>query len=136
MDVCGFSFLDVCIVDPQTCGYLDTRNCICVYRRCQGWIMLPSIYMYHIYIYTHVHEHTPLAKPSFCSGERLPCKPNNGALLITSINENYDSKSPNFCALLGTRTNSNNDSKSIGTGLEILALLLAVITKIRSTIKY
>ena len=52
-------FLDVCILDPQTCGYLDTRNCISVYRRCQGWIILPYIYIYRyictIYVYTYVH---------------------------------------------------------------------------------
>ena len=59
---------------------------------------------------------------------RISCKPNNGALLSTSINEHGDSKNPNHCALLGTRMNSNNDSKSIGAGMEILALILAVIT--------
>ena len=29
-------FLGACILDPKTCGYLHTRNCISVYRRCQG----------------------------------------------------------------------------------------------------
>ena len=50
----------------------------------------------------------------------------NGALLNASINKNGDSKNPNYCALLGACTNSNNDSKSIGAGMDILALLLAV----------
>ena len=68
----------------------------------------------YIYIYKYVHEHTPLAKPSFCSGGRISCKPNNGALRSTSINRNDDNKSPNYCAPLGTSANSNNDSKSIG----------------------
>ena len=82
-----------------------------------------------IYIYTHyVHEQTPLAKPGFCSGGSISYNPNNGALLSTSINKNDGSKSPNYYALLGTRTNSNNDSKSIGAGMAILALFLAVIT--------
>ena len=80
--------------------------------------------MHHIYKYTYVHEHTPLAKPGFCGGGRISCKPNNGALLSTNINKNDDSKSPNYCALLGTRTNSNNDS--IGAGMDMLGLLLAV----------
>ena len=76
-----------------------------------------------------MHEHTPLAKPGFCSGGRISCKPNNGALLSTSINKNDDNKSPNHCALLGTRTHSNNDRdcKSIGAGMDILAPLLAVV---------
>ena len=30
----------------------------------------------YIYIDTYVHEHTPLAKPGFCSGGRISCKPN------------------------------------------------------------
>ena len=68
--------------------------------------------MHHIHIYKYVHGHTPLAKPSFCSGGRISCKPNNGALLTTSINHNDDSKSPNYCALLGTSINSNSDSNS------------------------
>ena len=51
----NFGFCDGCILDPYTCGYLDTRNCISVYRRCQGWIILPSIYMHHIYIHIHTH---------------------------------------------------------------------------------
>ena len=84
-----------------------------------------TIYICTIHIYTYVHEHTPRAKPDFCSGGRILCKPNYGALLSTSID---DSKSPNHCALLGTRTSCNNDSKSIGGGMEILELLLAVIT--------
>ena len=58
---------------------------------------------------------------------RISCKPNNGALLSTSMNKHDDSKSPYYCALLGTRTNSNNDSKSSGAGMDILALILAVI---------
>ena len=49
--------------------------------------MLPSIYAPNMYIHTYVHEHTPLAKPGFCSGERTSCKPNNGALLRTSTNK-------------------------------------------------
>ena len=58
----------------------------------------------------------------------MSCKQNYGALLSTSITKNDDSKSPNYCALLGTRTNSsNNDSKSIGAGMDIPALLLAVV---------
>ena len=80
-----------------------------------------------IYAYTYVHEHTPLAKPGFCSGGRISCKPNTGALLSTSINKNDDSKGPNYCALRGTRTDSDNDSKHIGAGMDILALPLAVI---------
>ena len=35
--------LDLCILDPSTCGYLDTSNCISVYRKCQGEIILASI---------------------------------------------------------------------------------------------
>ena len=27
--------------------------------------------MHHIYVYTHVHEHTRLAKPGLCSGGRI-----------------------------------------------------------------
>ena len=81
--------------------------------------------MHHIH--TFVHEHTPLAKPGFCSGGRISCKLNTGALLSTCINKNDDGKSPNYCALLGTRTNSDNDSKRIGAGMGILALPLAVI---------
>ena len=34
-----------------------------------------------------------LAKPSFCSGGRISCKPKNGALLSTSTHKNDDSKS-------------------------------------------
>ena len=83
--------------------------------------------MHHIYIHTYVHEHTPLAKPGFCSGGRISCKPDTGALLSTCINKNDDSKSRNYCALLGTRTNSDNDSKRTGAGMDILALPLAVI---------
>ena len=73
-----------------------------------------------------MHEHT-LAKPGFCSGWRISCKKNSGALLSTSIHKNDDSESLNDCALLGTRTNSHNDSKRIGAGMDILALPLAVI---------
>ena len=54
-----------------------------------GWKILPSIYMHHKYIYIHI---CALAKPGFCSGGRIFCKPNNGALLSTSINRNHDSK--------------------------------------------
>ena len=78
--------------------------------------------MHHIYI--HI---CALAKPDFCSGGRISCKPNDDPLLSTSVNNNDDSKRPNHCALLGTRTSSNNDSKSIGAGMDLLALLLAVI---------
>ena len=39
--------------------------------------------MHHIYIYIlHI---CALAKPGFCSAGRISCKPNNGALLSTSI---------------------------------------------------
>ena len=41
--------------------------------------------MHHIN--TYVHEHAPLAKPGFCSGGRISCKPNTGALLSSSINK-------------------------------------------------
>ena len=93
--------------------------------------------MHHIYICTYVHAHTPLAKPGFCSGGRISCKPNNGALLSTSINKNDDSPSPNYCALLGTRTSSSNDGKSLGAGMDIPRLLLAVINRnTHSTINY
>ena len=74
------------------------------------------IYMNHIYKYTYVHEHTPQAKPGCCSGGRISCKQNNNALLSTNIKKNDDSKSLNYCALLG----------SIGAGMDILGLLLAV----------
>ena len=51
-------------------------------------IHICTIYIYiYIYIYTYVHEHTLLAKPGFCSGGRISCKPNTGALLSTSINK-------------------------------------------------
>ena len=85
-----------------------------------GYCYDPYMHHIYIYIYTCVHEHTPLAKPGFCSGGRIFCKPNTGALLSTS-------KSPNYCALLGTRANSDNDSKRIGACMDILALPLAVI---------
>ena len=96
-----------------------------MYHRCQAWIILPSIYVYAPYIYTYLHEHTPLAKPGFCSGGRISCKPNNGALLSTSISKNDDGKSPHYCALIGIRSDSNNESKNIGAGMDTLALLLA-----------
>ena len=41
----------------------------------------------------------------------------------------------NCCALLGTRTNSNNDNKSTGAGMDILALLRAVIIIMRFIIQ-
>ena len=75
--------------------------------------------MHHVYIHK--------CKPGFCSGGRISCKPNTGALLSTSINKNDDSKTPNYCALFGTRTSSDNDSKRIGAGMDIPALPLAVI---------
>ena len=80
-----------------------------------------SIYI-NVYIHTHVHEHTPLAKPGFCSGGRISCKPNTGALLGTSITNNDDSKNPNYCELLGTRTKSDNDSKRIGAGMDFTSV--------------
>ena len=87
-----------------------------------------TIHICTIYIYAHMCEkHTPLANPGFCTGGRISCKPNNGALPSTSITKHDDSKSPNYCALLGTRTQSNNDSKRIGDGMDIPALTLAVI---------
>ena len=87
--------------------------------------MLRSIYA--PYTYTYVHEHAPLAKPGFCNGGRIPCKPITGALLRTSIIKRDDSKSRNYCALLGARTNNDNDSKRIGAGMDIPAFALAVI---------
>ena len=36
LDFWNVGFLDACILDPLACGYLHTRNCISVYRRCQG----------------------------------------------------------------------------------------------------
>ena len=39
--------------------------------------------MQYIYIYT-----CALAKPGFCSGGRISCKPKNGALLSTSAHQN------------------------------------------------
>ena len=90
-----------------------------------------TIYICTVYVHTYMcmntHHYTPLAKPGFCSGRRMSCKSNNGALVSTSIDNNDDDKSPNSCALLGTRTTSNNDIKSIGAGMDILALLLAVV---------
>ena len=86
-----------------------------------------TIHICAIYVYTHVHEYTPLAKPGFCSGGRISQKPKIGALLSTSISKNDDSQSPHYCALLGTRTNSDNDSKRVGAGMDILALPLTVI---------
>ena len=101
----------------------------CYFRVVCVALVLPAFsqpYMY-IHTYTYVHEHTPLVKPGFCSAGKISCKPNNGALLTKrNINKNDVSKSPNYCAPPGTRTNSNNDSKSIGAGMDILALLLAV----------
>ena len=76
-----------------------------------------TIYIFNIYIYT-----CALAKPGFCSGGRISCKPNSGAVLSTSIDK-HDSKSPNYCALLGACTNNSSDSESIGAGM---GLLLAV----------
>ena len=49
--------------------------------------MLRCISAPNIYIYTYVHEHTPLAKPGLCSGGRISCKPNTDALLSTIINK-------------------------------------------------
>ena len=74
-----------------------------------------------------MHEHTPLAKPAFCSGGRISCKPNTGALPSISTNKNDDSRNPNYCALLGTRTTSKDDSKRFGAGVDILELPLAAI---------
>ena len=68
-----------------------------------------------------------LAKPGFCSGARISCKPKNGALLSTRTQKNDDSKILKYCALLGTRANNNIDNQSAGAGMDILALLLAVI---------
>ena len=87
------------------------------------------IYMHrkYIYIYTYVHEHTPLTKPGFCSGGRISCKPNTGALLSTSIDKKIVIViGPNYCALPGTHTHSDNDNKRIGAAMDILALPLAV----------
>ena len=78
-----------------------------------------TIHICTIYVHTYVHEHAPLAKPGICSGGRISCNPNTGALLSTSINENDDGRSPNYCALLGTRERT-------GAGMDILALPLAV----------
>ena len=83
-----------------------------------------TIYICTISIYIHI---CALAKPGFCSGGRISCKPKNGALLSTSLSRHDDSKRTNSCALLGTRTNSNNDSKSIRARMDILSLLLTVI---------
>ena len=58
-----------------------------MYRRCQGSIKLPPIDA--LYIYIHI---CALAKPGFCSGGRISCKPENGALLSTSTHKNDDSK--------------------------------------------
>ena len=80
LDFWNAGFLDVCILFPWTCGYLHTRNCISVHRRCHGQIILQSIYALYIYI-------CALAKPSFCSGGRTCCKPTNGALLHTSTHK-------------------------------------------------
>ena len=41
-------------------------------------------------MYMHI---CALAKPGFCSGGRISCKPENGALLSTSTHKNDDSKS-------------------------------------------
>ena len=91
-----------------------------------GSINAPYVYIY-IYIRTYAHEHTPLAKPGFCSGGKISCKPNTGELLSSRINKNDDSKTPNYCALFGTCTNSGHDCKRTGAGMDILALPLAVI---------
>ena len=46
------------------------------------------------YIYTLIYTHIcALAKPGFCSGGRISCKPRNGAVLSTSTHKNDDSKS-------------------------------------------
>ena len=76
--------------------------------------------MHHIYTYVYT------AKPDVCSGRRISCKPNTGALLGTSIHKQDDSNSPNYCALLGTRSNRDSDSKRIGASMDIVALPLAV----------
>ena len=44
--------------------------------------------MHYIFVYI-----CALAKPGFCSGGRISCKPKIGALLSTSTNKNDDSKS-------------------------------------------
>ena len=80
-----------------------------------------------IYICTISIHICALAKRGFSSGGRISCKPNNGALLSTSINENDDRTRTNYCALLGTCTNSNTDSKSIDAGRDTLSMLLTVI---------
>ena len=46
--------------------------------------------MHYIYSYIHI---CALAKPGFCSGGRISCKPKNGALLSTSTHKDDDSKS-------------------------------------------
>ena len=46
-----------------------------------------QLHMHSIYIYI-----CALAKPGFCSGGRISCKPKIGALLSTSTHKNDDSK--------------------------------------------
>ena len=58
LDFWVFGFLDFLILDSQTCGYLGARICISVYRRCQGWIMLRSIYAPYTYFYAHMCMNT------------------------------------------------------------------------------
>ena len=64
-----------------------------------------------------MREHTPLAKPGFCSGRRISCKPDNGALLSISIKNNGDSRIPYRSALCGTSISSNSDSQRISAGM-------------------
>ena len=86
---------------------------------------MPGLDKTTIYICTiHIHI-CALAKPGFCSGGRISCKPKNGALLSTSTHKNDDSKSPIIVHCLAPVR--NNDNKSTGAGMDVLSLLLAVI---------
>ena len=80
--------------------------------------------MHHIYIYIHI---CALAKLGFCSGGRISCKPKNGALLSTSTHKNYDNKSLVIVHCLVPVLIATMIKKNTGAGINILALLLAVI---------
>ena len=83
--------------------------------------------MHHIYKYTYVHEHThhwlnqafAMADGGLANRIMVHC-------LVPMLLKYDDTKSPSYWTLLCTRTNRNNDSKSIGAGMDVLGLLLAV----------
>ena len=79
LDCGNVGVLCFCILDPYTCGYLDTRICISVYLRCQGLLILPSLYIHICTIYTNrINTHTNIIKMASNSS-------NNSLVLVMMI---------------------------------------------------